>query len=188
MRKGEVRNLASKKELKRIISAVGNRTYRSRRKDFLFVQPTHHTAQVLADVFNLQFLFLSAECPEDGLVRLVLQDPFPREDTLLYVLQDLAHLISDAVINKPWTACKISVFGSIANIISHFAQSAGVDKINNQLEFVETLKVSHLWLVTGFNERVKSGFDECSGSATENGLLTEEIGFGFLTEGRFDDT
>ena len=54
-----------------VIDAIGNRTYQGLGKDSLLVKPTHHAAQVLADLFYFEFCLLPAERTQHGLVRLI---------------------------------------------------------------------------------------------------------------------
>ncbi len=68
----------------------------------------------------------------------------------------------------------------------HLAEPALVHQIDDQLEFVHTLEVGHLFAVAGLNERFVPLFDEAGDAATEDGLLAEQIGFGFLAERRLD--
>src|SRR5688572_9498553 len=52
---------------------------------------------------------------------------------------------------------------------------------------MEAFEIGHLRLVTGFDEGLVAGLDERSDATAKDGLLTEEVGFGFFFEGRLND-
>ena len=52
---------------------------------------------------------------------------------------------------------------------------------------MQALEISHLGRITGLDEHFKSSLNERAGAAAENGLFTEQIGFGFFLEVRFND-
>src|SRR5690606_14444406 len=60
-------------------------------------------------------------------------------------------------------------------------------EIDDEFQLVEALKIGHFRLVTGFNQRFVSGEHQGRKAAAKNGLFAEEIRFGFLFEGSFDD-
>src|SRR5690606_40086363 len=41
--------------------------------------------------------------------------------------------------------------------------------------------------LTGFDQGFEAGLDQLDATAAQNGLLTEQVGFGFVLEGGFDD-
>jgi hypothetical protein len=53
---------------------------------------------------------------------------------------------------------------------------------------MQAFKVGNLRLIAGFNQGFESGLDKGCDAAAENGLFTEEIGFGFFLEGGFNNT
>jgi hypothetical protein len=52
---------------------------------------------------------------------------------------------------------------------------------------VEALEVGHLRLVASFDEGFVTHLDEFGGTAAEDGLFAEEVGFGFFLKGGLDD-
>ena len=51
---------------------------------------------------------------------------------------------------------------------------------------MQALVVRDLGLVSGLHQRVEARADELGDTAAEHGLLAEEVGLGFLREGRLD--
>ena len=80
-----------------------------------------------------------------------------------------------------------AVFRVVRDRIIHVGDTAFIDQINDQLEFVQALKVRHFWRVTRFNERFVTGFDQLNGAATQNRLFAEQIGLSLFAEIGFDD-
>ena len=52
---------------------------------------------------------------------------------------------------------------------------------------MQALEVGHLGAVTSLGEHFKAGLDEGAGTTAKDGLLAEEVGFGFFLEGGLDD-
>ena len=52
---------------------------------------------------------------------------------------------------------------------------------------MQALEVSHFWRVTGFNQSFKASLNQFNSTATQNCLLAEQVGFGFVLERGFDD-
>ena len=53
---------------------------------------------------------------------------------------------------------------------------------------MQALEIGHFWGVAGFYQGFKARLNQCSSTTTKNRLLTEQVGFGFFSEGCFDDT
>ncbi len=53
---------------------------------------------------------------------------------------------------------------------------------------MEDLEVGELGLVAGLDEGLEACLDEGGGSAAEDGLLAEEVGFGLFGEGGLEDS
>src|SRR5699024_5328622 len=64
--------------------------------------------------------------------------------------------------------------------------AALVNQIDDELELVQYLEVGDLRLVPGFHQRLEPRLDQVRGTTAEHRLLTEEVGLGFLGEGRLD--
>ncbi|MCY1339553.1 hypothetical protein D9M69_254400 [compost metagenome] len=52
---------------------------------------------------------------------------------------------------------------------------------------MQALEVGHFRRVTGFDQGFETGFHQLDATAAENGLLAEQVGFGLVLEGGFDD-
>ena len=65
--------------------------------------------------------------------------------------------------------------------------TAFVHEVNDQLQFVQALEVGHFRRVASFNQGFKTGFNQFNGTAAQNGLFAEQVGFGLVLEGGFDD-
>src|SRR5690606_32111885 len=63
-----------------------------------------------------------------------------------------------------------------------------VDEVNDKLELVQALEVSHFWCVTRFHQRFEAGLDQLDRTAAEHRLFPEQVSFGFFAEIGFDDT
>src|SRR5690606_33792367 len=66
--------------------------------------------------------------------------------------------------------------------------AAFVHQVNNQLQLVQTLEVRHFRSVARFGQGFETGFNQLNRATTQNRLLTEQVSFGFVFEGGFDDT
>ena len=97
------------------------------------------------------------------------------------------HRITRVIVNDLWTGGVVAIFGGVADGVAHIGETAGVEEIDDQLQLMQALEISDFWLIPGVDQRVEGRLDERRDTATENDLLTEEIGFGFFLEGRFDD-
>lgn len=53
---------------------------------------------------------------------------------------------------------------------------------------MQTLEVRHFRSVACFGQGFEAGFNQLNRTTAQNRLLTEQIGFGFVLEGGFDDT
>src|SRR5438309_1438330 len=70
----------------------------------------------------------------------------------------------------------------VADGITHIAEAATINQVNNEFELMHAFEISDLGLVACFRKRVKSGFDQLTHTATKDGLLTKEIGLRLLGE------
>ncbi len=52
---------------------------------------------------------------------------------------------------------------------------------------MQTFEVGHFRRVACLNERFETGLDQLDSTATQNSLLTEQVGFGLILERSFDD-
>ncbi|MNZ67700.1 hypothetical protein D3C78_859550 [compost metagenome] len=52
---------------------------------------------------------------------------------------------------------------------------------------MQALEVGHFWRVARFNQGFEASFDQLDGTTAQNSLLAEQVGFGLVLEGGFDD-
>src|SRR5690606_39222241 len=72
--------------------------------------------------------------------------------------------------------------------VVHVGNAAFVHQVHDQLELVQTLEVSHFRCVARFNQGFKACFNQLNRATTQNGLLTEQVGFSLVFESGFNDT
>ena len=63
-----------------------------------------------------------------------------------------------------------------------------VHQVDDELELVQALEISHFRLIPGFDENLESSFHQSRSTAAEHDLLTEKIGHGFFAEVGFKHT
>src|SRR3984893_7197821 len=61
-----------------------------------------------------------------------------------------------------------------------------MNKIDNELELVQTFEISELGRVTGAHECIEAGTDEPARPAAKHRLLAEQVCLGFLAKSCFD--
>src|SRR5690606_435383 len=81
----------------------------------------------------------------------------------------------------------LAILGVVRDRVVHVGNAAFVDQVDNQLKLVQTLEVGHFRGVTCFDQGFEAGLDQLDGTAAQNGLFAEQVGFGFFTEVGFDD-
>ena len=99
------------------------------------------------------------------------------------VRKRLLHALLHAGVDDLRSHLHISPLGRLRNRETHATDAGLVYQVDNQFQFVQALEVGHLRLVTGFDQHLVAGLDQCARSATKYGLLTEQVGLGFLLEG-----
>ena len=60
-----------------------------------------------------------------------------------------------------------------------------VNEVNDELHFMDALKISVSRVITGFHQSFKTCLHQSGNADTEDRLLTDEVGFGFNPEGSF---
>ena len=79
------------------------------------------------------------------------------------------------------------MLGGVADRVAHVVQAAAVHQVDDELQLVQALEVGDLRLIAGLDQRLEPGLDERADAAAQDGLLAEQIGFGFFGERRFED-
>src|ERR1019366_3297511 len=156
--------------------------------NFLFLfEEGHHVAQALADGLDLVGLSGFAHGEELVAAGLVLGDPLPGKFAGLDFGEDLFHFGARLLVHDARAAGVVAVFGGVADTVAHVAEAAFLNEVDDEFEFVETLEVGDLGGVSGFDEGLEAGADEFRRAAAEDGLLAEEVAFGFFAEVGVDD-
>ena len=81
----------------------------------------------------------------------------------------------------------VAELGRVGDRIAHAGKTVLPHQIDDQLQLVQALVVRDLRRVAGLDERLETCADEFGGTAAEDGLLAEEVGFGLLFERRLED-
>src|SRR5581483_4381461 len=184
----KTRSAPSARKQRKTISAplsmdrLGSRSIRGFVFFLLRRQPRHHAAQPRADFFDGMFLFHVAEDGEVASALLVFVDPFASEGAVLDAGENLFHGSARRIANHAITAGQIAILGRVGNRVTHPAQPAFVNQVDDQLHLMQTLEVGDLRLISGFHQRLKTFLDERCETTAEHRLLAEEIAFGFFPE------
>ena len=155
--------------------------------DGALLHPRHEGAQALADAFD-RVLFAGFE---KGVVLLVAAvvflDPAPGEFAGLNVLQGRLHSLLDPGVNDLGADAHVAPLGRFGDGEPHAADAGFVHQIHDQLQLVQAFKIGHFRLVTGFDQRFKTGHDQGRGPAAQHGLFAEKVRFGLFLEAGLDD-
>jgi hypothetical protein len=106
----------------------------------------------------------------------------------LDALQRFTHSFAGLLVDHLRTGYVLTVLGVVGDGVVHVGDAAFVHQVNNQLELVQTLEISHFRSVARFGQGFKAGFNQFNRTTTQNGLLTKQVGFRFVFEGGFDNT
>src|SRR4029077_3619260 len=149
----------------------------------LFLQPGHAAAQRRAHLLDRVGDVRAQQLLVVGLASRVLLDPLAGELAVLHLLEDLAHLVLDALVHDARPAREIAVLGGLADELVHLGESALVEQIHDQLQLMQALVVGDLGLVAGLDQGLESLHHQLRGAAAQHRLLAKEVGLGFLGEG-----
>ena len=81
----------------------------------------------------------------------------------------------------------VAPLGGVGDGVAHVLEAAAIHEVDDEFELVEDLEVGEFGLVAGLGEDLEACLDEGGGASAEDGLLAEEVGFGLLGEGGFED-
>ena len=155
--------------------------------DFDRVEEGHAGAESGADGLDLVGGFGFADAGELVAAGLVFCDEFLGEGAVLDLVEEGLHGASDFRGDDARTGYVVAPLGGVGDGVAHVFEAAAVHEIDDQFELVEALEVGELGLVAGFYEDFEARFDEGGSSPAEHRLLAEEVGFGFFSEGGFED-
>ena len=152
------------------------------------VEEGHGLAEFGAYLFDLVGGFLLADAGELFAAGLVLVDELFGEGAVLDLGEELLHGLLGLIGDDAWAGFVVAPLGGVGDGVAHVLEAAAVHEVDDELELVEDLEVGEFGLVAGFYEGLEARFDEGGGSAAENGLLAEEVGFGLFGEGGLEDS
>src|ERR1035441_1798476 len=156
--------------------------------DFLFLsEEGHHIAKALADGFELVGFGGFAHGEEIVAAGFVLRDPLLGEFAGLDLAEDLFHFGAGLSVDDARAAGVVAVLGGVADAVTHVAEAAFLDEVDDELELVEALEIGDFGGVSGFDQGVEPGPDQLGGTAAEDALFAEEVAFGFFAEGGVED-
>src|SRR5699024_9316987 len=110
------------------------------------------------------------------------------EGTVLDLFEHFLHVFFDASIDDAWTGDVVTEFSGVGDRPALFGKATFDHEVNDELQFVQYFEVGNFWLVASFGEHFESSRNEVGCATAEDGLFTEQVGFGFFGEGGFDDT
>ena len=89
------------------------------------------------------------------------------------------------VVDDAVAAAERAVFGGVAHRKVHIVVAALIHQVHNHLQFVQALEVGDFLGVARLHQRLESGVDQGGYAAAEDGLLAEQVAFGFVFDGGF---
>eukprot|EP01022_Parablepharisma_sp_SALTPOND_P021784 TRINITY_DN435_c2_g8_i2.p1 TRINITY_DN435_c2_g8~~TRINITY_DN435_c2_g8_i2.p1 ORF type:complete len:1118 (+),score=384.08 TRINITY_DN435_c2_g8_i2:11710-15063(+) len=151
------------------------------------LDPGHHGAQLLAHDFDLVFGIDTTTRHQGRCTGLVFQDEALGVFAGLDVFQHLLHRRLALGVDHARAGHVLAVFGVVGDRVVHVGDAAFIDQVDDQLQFMQALEVSHFRRVASFHQGFETGLDQVHGPAAQHGLFAEQIGFGFFAEVGFDD-
>src|SRR5579885_1793325 len=112
-------------------------------------------------------------------------DPFFGEAAVADFGEEFFHFVASLLSDDAGAGGIVAMLGSIADRVTHVAETAAINENDNELKLVETLEVGNLRLIAGVGERLETGLDQFAHAAAKDRLFAEEVGFGFLGKGGF---
>ena len=107
--------------------------------------------------------------------------------TVLNILQNLLHRLLRFFGDDLRAGHIVAVFSRVGYRISHTFEAALINKVNDELHFVDTFKVRVSGIVASFYKRFKACLHKRANAAAKNRLFTEKVGFRFRTEVGFEN-
>lgn len=106
---------------------------------------------------------------------------------VLNTFQGVAHGLTGLGVDDFRASHVLAVLGVVGDRVVHVGDTAFVHEVNDQLQFVQAFEVGHFRRVASFNQGFETGFYQLNGTAAQNGLFAEQVGFSLVLEGGFDD-
>src|SRR6266404_1734826 len=148
--------------------------------EFAFLHPREIGANLFAELLDGMISAAFHERVVHGTTRLVLRDPFLREDATLDFAEDFLHLGAGLVGDDAFAAGDVAVLRGVADREPHAADARFVDEIDDEFHFMQTFKIRHLGSIAGLDERLETRENQFRATAAEDSLFAKKIGLGFF--------
>src|SRR5574341_146803 len=149
--------------------------------------PRHHAAELLAHDLDL---VRGIQAPAPRHLRIVghaFEDEALCVFAALDVLQRRPHGGAARLVDHFRAGDILAVLGVVRDRVVHVGDAAFIHEIDDELQLVQALEIRHLRSVAGFHQRLEAGLHEFHAAAAKHRLFAEEIGFGLVFKGGFDD-
>src|SRR5574343_630845 len=153
----------------------------------VLLDPRHHVAQLAADRFDRMHGIQATASRHARVVGTALEDEHLGVFAGLDALQGIAHGFTGLGVDDFRTGHVLAVLGVVRDRVVHVGDAAFVHQVDDQLQLVQALEVSHFRSVTRFGQGFEAHLDQLDGAAAQNSLLTEQVGFGFFAEVGLDN-
>jgi len=110
------------------------------------------------------------------------------ETAILNFGEDGLHGLLALFVDDARAADVIAPLGGVGDAVTHIGEAAAIDEVDDQLQFMQDFEVGALGLIAGFGEGFIASLYEGADAAAEDGLFTEEVGFGFFFKGGLEDS
>src|SRR5229473_2998112 len=151
------------------------------------LQKRHHGAKFGAELLNGMLLLTLTSGQEVRATLFVLLDPGLCETAVADLRQDFAHLFARLLGDNARSCGIIPLLRSVADGVTHIAEAAAINQVDDELEFMEAFEISDFGLVASFRECLKARFDQFTHTSAQYGLLAKQVGFGLFGESRFQN-
>jgi hypothetical protein len=151
------------------------------------LDPGHEAAEAGAGFLDGVLLAFFEELVEGLVTGFGFFDPLFGKFAVLDFLQCGFHALLDAGVNDLGSDFDVAPFGGFGDGETHAGDAGFVHEVHDELELMEALEVGHLRGVAGLDQHFEACLDEGAGATAKDGLLAEEVGFGFFLEVGLDD-
>src|SRR5215813_8761861 len=150
-----------------------------------WLQEGHHGPQARTELLDGMLLFSFALGKEVRAASFVFGNPFLCEAAVANFCEKLLHFVASLLCDDARAGGVIAMLGGVTDGITHVAEAAAIDEINDQLQFVEAFEIGDFRLIAGVRECFETCFNELTHAAAKNCLLPKKVCFCFFGEGRF---
>jgi len=126
------------------------------------------SAKLGAKLFDGVLLLALAGGQEIRAAFFIFLDPGFCETAIADLGKNFAHLFASLLGDDARSGGIVALFGGIADGVTHVAEAAAVDQVNDEFQFMHTFEIGDLGLVAGFCKSVESGLDQFTHTATKH--------------------